>query len=179
MANRTGPAPHDPPSPRMDATDRAILMALTADGRISNAALARHVGVAESTCIHRVRSLRDCGVIGGIHAELDLAKIGRPLQAVIHVRLRHDNQRDVRSFHDHIVDVPGLLTAFCVAGADDYLLHVAVADPNALRDLVADHVSRHPAVSHTETQLIFDVTRGRPDLAVDQLASSGSTPRLP
>ncbi len=160
MRSQTGLGTHNPPAQRIDATDRAILAGLTADGRMSNAALARQVGIAESTCIQRVRALRESGTISGIHADVNLSKVGRPLQAVVHVRLRHNNQRDVRSFHSHIVNLPGLLTAFDVAGGDDYLLHVAVADSDALRDLVANHVSGHPAVSHTETQLVFAVTRG-------------------
>jgi DNA-binding Lrp family transcriptional regulator len=153
---------HDPPTSRLDATNRAILAALTADGRMTNSALARHVGVAESTCIHRVRALREAGVITGVHAEVDLAMIGLPIQALIHIRLGHNNQREVRSFQSLIGRLPGLLAAFYVAGADDYLLHVAVAGPEALRVLVADHISNHPAVSHTETQLVFDVTRRQP-----------------
>lgn len=147
--------------PRLDEVDRALLGALAADGRMSNAALARAAGIAESTCIRRVRALRDSGVIAGIYAQLDLTRVGRPIQAVIHVRLRTNNQRHVRSFRAHIADLPGLMAAFYVAGADDYLLHVAVADPAALRELVAEHVASHPAVSHTETQLVFEVVRGR------------------
>jgi len=147
--------------PRLDDVDRAILARLRMDGRISNSALAQAVGVAESTCIRRVRALRESGVISGIHAEVDFERAGRPIQAVIHVRLRTNNQRHVRSFRAHIADLPGLIAAFYVAGADDYLLHTAVADPAALRELVAEHVASHPAVSHTETQLVFEVIRGR------------------
>lgn len=160
MPDEVGTQANNPLAARIDATDWAIVATLAMDGRISNAALARQVGIAESTCIHRVRSLRESGVIGGIHAEVNLAKVGRPLQAVIHVRLRHNNQREVSSFQRHLVDLPGLVTGFDVAGGDDYLLHVAVADPDALRDLVSNQVASHPAVSHTETQLVFAVTRG-------------------
>jgi DNA-binding Lrp family transcriptional regulator len=56
-----------------DAVDRRILEALAADARISNAALAEQVGIAPSTCLARVRALREDGVIQGFHAEIDLA----------------------------------------------------------------------------------------------------------
>ncbi len=49
---------------------------------------------------------------------------------------------------------------FHVAGADDYLLHVAVESAAALRDLVLEHLQVHPGVRHTETQLIFEVIDG-------------------
>ncbi|MGC9665902.1 Lrp/AsnC family transcriptional regulator [Planosporangium sp. 12N6] len=159
-----GPRPRNPQpgsAPGLDATDLAILAALAADGRITNAALAARVGVAESTCIHRVRALREAGVIAGIHAQVDLAALGYPLQAVVKVRLGSHNREHVRSFHATLRDIPGVLTAFHVAGDDDYLLHAAVESPEALRDLILEHITVHPAVRHTETHLVFEVLAGR------------------
>lgn len=146
--------------PTLDRTDRAILAELERDGRVTNAALARRVGVAESTCIHRVRALRESGVITGFAARVDPAAVGRPLQAVIYVRLGSHNRRHVADFHQRVRAIPGLITAFHVAGADDYVLHVAVASPTALRDLVLEHVTVSPAVRHTETHLVFEVIPG-------------------
>jgi DNA-binding Lrp family transcriptional regulator len=152
-----------PPAPTilLDGTDLAILSELLADGRLTNAMLAARVGVAESTCIHRVRRLRQTGVIAGFHAQLDLTMLGYPLQAVIKVRLGSHNREHVHSFHQTLRSIPGVITAFHVAGEDDYLLHVAVVSPEALRDLVLEHVTVHPAVRHTETHLVFEVLQGR------------------
>jgi DNA-binding Lrp family transcriptional regulator len=156
-----------PPAPTipLDGTDLAILSELLADGRLTNAMLATRVGVAESTCIHRVRRLRQTGVIAGFHAQLDLTMLGYPLQAVIKVRLGSHNREHVHSFHQTLRSIPGVITAFHVAGEDDYLLHVAVVSPEALRDLVLEHVTVHPAVRHTETHLVFEVLQGRGVLA--------------
>jgi len=153
------PAPHAP-APRLDGTDLAILAELIADGRITNIALATRVGVAESTCIHRVRALRESGVISGVHAQLNLTALGLPLQAVIKVRLGIHNRELVKSFHATLTRIPGMLTAFHLAGEDDYLIHVASTSPAALRDLVLDHITVHPAVRHTETHLVFEVVPG-------------------
>jgi DNA-binding Lrp family transcriptional regulator len=161
MGGVIGPRnPRSRPAPALDGTDLSILAELAADGRITNAALATRVGVAESTCIQRVRALREAGVIAGFHAQLDLAALGLPLQAVIKVRLGSHNRNHVHSFHATLTEIPGVLTAFHVAGEDDYLLHVAVESPEALRDLVLEHINIHPAVRHTETQLVFEVLPG-------------------
>jgi DNA-binding Lrp family transcriptional regulator len=140
----------------LDATDRKILAELAEDGRITNSALAARVGVAESTCIHRVRALRRAGVITGFRAELDLARLGLPLQAVVKVRLGSHNRDHVASFRATLAGVPGALRILHVAGEDDYLVHVAVESAEALRDLVLEHINVHPAVRHTETQLVFE-----------------------
>lgn len=147
-------------STRLDDTDLAILGELSTDGRITNSALARRVGVAESTCIHRVRSLRESGVITGVHAHLAPEALGLPMQAVIKVRLGSHNREHVHGFHNTLESIPGVLTAFHLAGDDDYLLHVAISSAQALRDLVLEHITIHPAVRHTETHLVFEVIPG-------------------
>lgn len=159
---RTGEPKNPAPGPTLplDGTDLSILAELATDGRLTNAALAVRVGVAESTCIHRVRALRAAGVIVGFHAQLNLSALGLPMQAVIKVRLGSHNRDHVRSFHATLRDIPGMITAFHLAGEDDYLLHVACESPEALRDLVLEHVTVHPAVRHTETQLVFEVLSG-------------------
>ncbi len=147
-----------PAAPRtLDDIDRRIISELLANGRLTNAALASRTGIAESTCIHRVRALRDSGVITGFHAEVDLGALGLPMQAVVKVRLGTHNRDEVNRFHATLSAIPGVLTIFHVAGEDDYLLHVAVESSEALRDLVLEHVTVNPVVRHTETQLVFGV----------------------
>ncbi len=151
------PAKNPPP---LDGTDLEILTVLADEGRLTNAAIAHRVGIAESTCANRIRALRDSGVIEGFRAHLNLAALGRPIEAIVKVRLSSHNRDNVMSFHDSLRAMPGVLTAFHVAGEDDYLLHVAVPTPQALRDLVLDHITVNPAARHTETQLVFEVLRG-------------------
>ena len=144
----------------LDDIDHALVAALVADGRITNAALAARVGIAESTCLGRVRALREAGVITGVHARVDPAALGLPIQAVIKVRLASHSPDRVLRFHATLTKIPGVLTAFHVAGADDYLLHVAVASPADLRSFILENLTVQPGVSHTETQLVFEVFPG-------------------
>ena len=53
-----------------------------------------------------------------------------------------------------------MLSLFHVSGANDYLLHVSAASPDALREFVLDHLTADPAVVHAETSLIFEHVRG-------------------
>lgn len=146
---------------RLDATDRAILAALGVDGRLTNSALARRVHLAESTCAYRVRALREAGVIEGFTVRINPAALGRPLQAVIKIRLgSHDGPR-VRELFDRLTEVPGAMSVLHVAGADDFHLHVAVGSAEQLRDLVLEHITVHPVVRSTETHLVFEERAGR------------------
>ena len=107
-----------------------------------------------------MRALRERGAITRFRAEVDPAALGLGIQAVIKVRLGSHSRDHVRSFHATLADIPGALTIFHVAGEDDYLVHVAVSSAAALRDLVLEHITVHPAVRHTETQLVFEVISG-------------------
>lgn len=138
-----------------DEVDRAILRVLARDARLPNNAVAEAVGIAPSTCHGRIRALRERGVLRGFHADVDPAALGLGLQAMIAVQLNAHTREQIRAFVRDVPKLPGLVSAFHVAGADDYLLHVAVRDSDALRDFVVDHLTSHPAVGHTETSLIF------------------------
>ncbi len=154
-----------PQAAALDATDRSILELLVADGRMTNAALAARVGIAESTCAYRVRALRESGVISSINARIDLAAIGRPIQAVVKVHLSSHNRVNIDELFDLLVAIPGALSVVHVAGDNDFHLHVAVAGPERLRDVILEHITSHPAVTKTETQLVFEVREGAGVLA--------------
>jgi DNA-binding Lrp family transcriptional regulator len=146
--------------PALDDIDRAILELLAADARITNQRLAERVGVAPSTALSRLRALRERGVIRGFHAELDLAALGRPLQALIAVRLVVHAREQIDAFTSAVRQLPGVLMVFHLAGATDYLVWVAARDAQDLREFVVDHLATHPAVSHAETSLIYEHSRG-------------------
>jgi DNA-binding Lrp family transcriptional regulator len=144
----------------LDDVDRRIVEALAADARISNAALADQVGIAASTCLTRVARLREREVLRGFHAEVDLAALGRPLQAVVAIRLAAHDRGQIQEFTDTVNALPGVLMVFHVTGQIDYLVWVAATDTQDLRRFVVDHLTTHPAVAHAETSLVYEHTRG-------------------
>lgn len=146
----------------LDAIDRALVAALQRDGRTPNNELARIAGVAPSTCLARVRSLHERGVVRGIHADVDPAALGLSMQAMIAISLRPDSRAAVADFADLMARKPYVVNVFFVSGSYDYLLHVAAGGSDALRDIIND-LSGMRAVAGTETHLIFEHRSGRAD----------------
>ncbi|RNE66469.1 Lrp/AsnC family transcriptional regulator [Cryobacterium tepidiphilum] len=144
----------------LDRVDRALLRALSVNARASGAALASEIGVAESTVSLRLRRLQQLGHIRGYRANIDLAALGASLQALIAVRLVRHAREQIDDFRNSAPHWPGVIGMFHVAGADDYLIHVAAVDASDLRDFVLEHLTEHPAVAHTETNLIFEYVDG-------------------
>ena len=159
MASPARP-PKDVRPADIDDTDRRILNALHADARISNSALADIVGIAPSTCHGRVRRLQDLGVIRGFYTDIDPAAIGRPLQAMISVSLQSNSRGRIRSFIQEIRLKRQVIDVYFLAGADDFILHVAARDTEDLRSFVVENLNADVDVAGTQTSLIFEHLRG-------------------
>jgi DNA-binding Lrp family transcriptional regulator len=144
----------------IDDVDRRILTALHADARMSNSALADLVGIAASTCHGRVRRLQELGVIRGFYADIDPSAIGLSLQAMISVTLQSNARGKIRSFIQHIRSRPQVMDVYFLAGADDFILHVAARDTDDLRAFVVENLNADADVAGTQTSLIFEHLRG-------------------
>ena len=161
-----GPWPGETPAARigagdLDEIDRHIVRELARDARLANNALAERVGIAPSTCLGRVRSLRERGVIRGYHADVDPAALGRPLQAMIAVRLQSHARGRIRGFVAEVAGLPEVLNVFFLAGKDDFLLHVAAASTASLRDFVEPLSVQRGRVLHRDVADLRARPRGR------------------
>ncbi|ORV28216.1 AsnC family transcriptional regulator [Mycolicibacterium confluentis] len=153
-------APKDVRPTDLDDVDRRILTALHADARISNSALADAVGIAASTCHGRVRRLQELGVIRGFYTDINPAAIGLSLQAMISVSLQAGARGRIRDFISQIRSKPQVMDVYFLAGADDFILHVAARDTDDLRAFVVENLNADRDVAGTQTSLIFEHLRG-------------------
>jgi DNA-binding Lrp family transcriptional regulator len=159
MASRPRP-PKDVRAAEIDDVDRRILMLLHRDARMPNSALADAVGIAPSTCHGRVRRLHEVGVIRGFYADIDPAAIGLSLQAMISVSLQANARAKIRNFIASIRGKPQVMDVYFLAGADDFILHVAARDTEDLRAFVVENLNADSDVAGTQTSLIFEHLRG-------------------
>ena len=125
-----------------------------------NSALAETVGIAASTCHGRVRRLQELGVIRGFYADINPAAIGLSLQAMISVSLQANARGKIRSFIENIRRRPQVMDVYFLAGAEDFLLHVAASDTDDLRAFVVENLNSDADVAGTQTSLIFEHLRG-------------------
>jgi len=141
--------------PTLDRIDVAILVALQKNARLSNKELAGRVNLAPSSCLERVRRLREAGVLLGFHADVDPATLGIEIQALVAVRLQRHSRDLVDAFQAHLTALPEAVAFFHLAGENDFLIHVAVRDTEHLRIVILDAFTARPEVAHVETSLIF------------------------
>jgi DNA-binding Lrp family transcriptional regulator len=140
----------------LDELDTAILRELRRDARRSNRDIAAAVGVAPTTALDRTRALRERGVIRGARLVVDLAALGRPLQALIAVRIRPPSRAVIEGFRDWASRLPEVLGVFVTTGTEDFLVHVAVADDQHLYAFVIDRLTQRREVADVRTSVVYE-----------------------
>jgi DNA-binding Lrp family transcriptional regulator len=126
----------------LDEIDVRLLTALQEDADCTNVELARLVGLSPAATLHRVRWLKESGVIRVISAQLDPAAAGFPLQVYVTAALSRHDPRSSRIFDDEIRALPQIIAADNVAGETDYLLTVVARDVADLQEVLASLATR-------------------------------------
>jgi Lrp/AsnC family transcriptional regulator, leucine-responsive regulatory protein len=127
---------------QLDEVDIKLLTALQQDADRTNVELARLVGLSPAATLHRVRRLKESGVIRIISAQLDPAAVGFPLQVYVTATLARHDPRSSRVFDDEIRALPQIIAADNVAGETDYLLSVVARDVSELQEVLASLATR-------------------------------------
>ncbi len=143
----------------LDPIDHALVRELQEDARRSNRELAAAVHVSPSTSSERVRALRADGVIRGYHADVALDALGRRVQALTAVTIRPPTRENIEAFRNWTASLPELVAVFVVSGSSDFLLHVAVADTDALYAFVIDRLTERPEVADVNTSVVYEHIR--------------------
>jgi Lrp/AsnC family transcriptional regulator, leucine-responsive regulatory protein len=126
----------------LDEVDVRLLTALQEDADCTNVELARLAGLSPAATLHRVRWLKESGVIRIISAQLDPVAAGFPLQLYVTSTLARHDPRSTRIFEDQIRAAPQIISADNVAGEMDYLLTVVARDVAELQEVLAGLATR-------------------------------------
>jgi len=120
----------------LDRVDRSILRHLQADGRLTNAEIAKAVTVSPATCHRRTQRLFDEGHIAGVHARVNPDSVGLGTLVMVGVVLDRSTPESFAELEAAVAGMKELLECQLVAGDFDYLLKIRVRD---MRDFNALH----------------------------------------
>lgn len=108
----------------LDQFDIKILAHLQREGRCSNVALAKAVGLSESPCLLRTKRLQEIGVIRGYGADVVLEKLGNHVIVFSEVTLSSHRLHDFRKFEAGAGKYHEIVECYNVTGGYDYLLKI-------------------------------------------------------
>lgn len=138
-----------------DDIDLAILTSLQKDSMITNAELAKLVGLSPSACLGRSRRLREAGIIKQFIAVIDEQKIGLEVVTYVFVTLSPHDRKTTEAFLTNIRAIPQVMECYNVSGNFDYLLKIVASAIKDYRDFVIDTLIEVPGVGKVETLLVL------------------------
>ncbi|MFZ5616159.1 MAG: Lrp/AsnC family transcriptional regulator [Pseudomonadota bacterium] len=141
--------------PKLDERDRRIVDLLQADAWLTYTALAEQVNLSASAVQRRVERLIDSGVLAGAKAIVAEPTPAVGLTLFVLVDLVDDASATIRQFTNQLKNVQEVLECHYVAGENDFLLKLQVADVAAYSEFVEKFInsSRHARRFKTLTSL--------------------------
>ncbi len=154
------------PRAKLDDIDRRMLAALQAEGRMTNLALARKLGISPPSCLRRMRLLRDAGYIRAYHAELDAEALGFGVAAFAMVGLTSQAEANLVAFEKRAANWPLVRECHMLAGEADFLLKIVAADWDAFQAFLTTELTAAPTVSSVKTMLAIRTSKHEPGIPV-------------
>ena len=158
---------------KLDDIDLAILAALQGDGRITNVALARQVGLSPTPCLERVKSLEANGLIAGYAARLSAPALGLGLTVFVQIAIDRTSQQGFADFRTAVLAIREIQECHMVAGGYDYLLKVRVPDMAAYRNFLGAVLSGIPGIRETHSYPVMEEVKESAVLDLSHLANRG------
>ena len=156
--------------PKLDRIDRRILQLLQANGRMTNIALARRVGISPPPCLRRVRALEAAGLIRGYHADLASEALGFAVTIFAQIGLASQAETDLRAFETLVLSWPEVREAHMLAGETDFLLKIVAPDWDSYQRFLSVKLTAAPNVAHVKSALVLRVSKSAPGVPLGEMA---------
>ncbi|WP_095101905.1 Lrp/AsnC family transcriptional regulator [Pseudomonas sp. Irchel 3A5] len=145
-----------PQTPEVTVQERKILRALQADGRISNADLAKKVGLSTTACWNHTRRLYENGIIKSVRAQIDPNAVQQGTVVLIGVVLDRSTPESFATFEAAARELQQVLECWLVAGDVDYFMKIRVRDLPAFNQLHNTKIIALPGVRQVRTFFVLN-----------------------
>ena len=139
----------------LDTTDRALLVLLSNDARVSHRSLARSLGIAQGTVTNRIRRMEEQGVIQGYSVTLDPVHLGWSLTIMAGLRIEKGRMIDGQQ---KISADPRVFAVYDVTGDWDSIVLARVQDRADLDNLTKT-VFTLDGVSRSYTHVVLNTVK--------------------
>ena len=154
------------PNVKLDATDRKILEILQANSNITNAQLAKEIGLSPAPTLERVNKLESSGVIRSYHAVIDPASVGLGVSTFVMASLKGHNKDNIEKFIAAIKRIPEIVECHHVTGAADFILKIVCVDIAAYQQLMLERVSNVDVVDSLQSMVILSTFKDSKSLPI-------------
>lgn len=139
----------------LDTLDRAILAALSEDGRLSQVELAERVPLSPTAIARRIKSLEAGGVIEGYQARISRKALGLTVTVVVSISLRNQTEELMAAFEKAVSASPSVISCQLMSGEDDYTVTVLARDLADFERIHKIELSRLPGVARMVSSFVL------------------------
>ena len=150
----------------LDETDYEILRLLQANGRITNADLAKKVDLSPPSVLQRVRALEKAGLIRGYFAHLDAERLGLKITAWVQISLSLHQEQAIERFRRAVSDLPEVQECYHVSGDSDFLLKVTVRDMKQYEGFIRERLARIKGVGKIQSSFVYATNKHSSQLPI-------------
>ncbi|HLT81951.1 MAG TPA: Lrp/AsnC family transcriptional regulator [Cyclobacteriaceae bacterium] len=154
------------PRIKLDATDRKILEILQRDSNITNAQLAKEIGLSPAPTLERVNKLEAAGVIKSYHAVIDPASVNLGVSTFVMATLKGHNKENIEKFVTAINLIDEVIECHHITGAGDFILKLVSTDIAAYQQLMLEKVSNIDVVDSLQTMVILSTFKDSKSLPI-------------
>ena len=141
----------------MDKTDKEILSLLQENARITNAEIARQIGMVPSGVQERIRKLEEKGFILDYATHLRSDPLDLGLLAFVFVRT--NEPPGGLNTAEELAKLPEILEVHHVAGEDCYLLKVRHSNNKSLADFLREKLGTISTITSTNTVIVLNTVK--------------------
>jgi len=151
---------------KLDAIDKKILEILQANSNITNAQLAKEIGLSPAPTLERVNKLENAKVIRSYHAVIDPLSVGLGVSTFVMVSLKGHNKENIVKFINAIMEIEEVIECHHVTGAGDFILKIVSADIASYQQLMLEKVSNIDVVDSLQSMVILSTFKDSKSLPV-------------
>lgn len=150
----------------MDRIDKKLLGLLQRDASRTNASMADEVGLSASSCLRRIRRLRDSKIINRVVAILNPSKAGKALKAIVTVELKEHGEKQMRKFLDMTTREIAVSQAYAVTGETDVVLILWLEDMDEFEEICERIFRDETNVSRFYTMIVMRTAKDETAIAL-------------
>lgn len=150
----------------LDKIDLHILRLMQDNARISNADIAREVGMAPSGVLERVKKLEQKKVIMQYTTAINPVALKQNMVAFIAIKA-NEPPGNIETTK-YLAAIPEVQEVHHVAGDDCYLVKIRTYDSASLVGIMRNHLSKIPSIISTRTTIVLETVKEQQQLVIPE-----------
>ena len=140
---------------KLDNIDKKILEILQNDGNITNAQLAKDIGLSPAPTLERVKKLEQSGIIQGYHAKLNVQTLGLGVTTFVLISLSSHKINQINLFVEKITAINEVIECFHITGSGDFLVKILIEDIPSYHKLILEKLSQIEEIGNMSSMIVL------------------------